>query len=165
MFTVKVLTVAVMTVVTFCCVTSFVAAQQATDSAVTVTTTDGSIFRDDATSTYIPPDETTTSYVPTANYPAVIASSTVNQRVNGGAEGIQQPNLNPAHPQGNCCIDYRCADGRFLMSPRGMAVSKTKYLSSSETIRVNAGIREWKLRLSELTLCQESVGGICFTNK
>jgi hypothetical protein len=37
-------------------------------------------------------------------------------------------------------IDYRCADGRFLMSPRGMEVSNTRYLSSSET-RVNAGIR------------------------
>jgi hypothetical protein len=61
-------------------------------------------------------------------------------------------------------IDYRCADGRFLMSPRGMAVSNTRYLSSSET-RVNAGIRAWKLHLSESTSCQESVGGICFTNK
>jgi hypothetical protein len=28
-------------------------------------------------------------------------------------------------------IDYRCADGRFLMSPRGMAVFNTRYLSSS----------------------------------
>ncbi len=37
-------------------------------------------------------------------------------------------------------IDYRCADSRFLMSPRGMAVSET---------RVNAGIRGWKLHLSE----------------
>jgi hypothetical protein len=37
-------------------------------------------------------------------------------------------------------IDYRCADGRFLMPPRGMAVSKTRYLSSSES-RVNAGIK------------------------
>jgi hypothetical protein len=35
--------------------------------------------------------------------------------------------------------DYRCADGRFLMSPRGVTVSNTRYLSSSET-RVNAGI-------------------------
>ncbi len=61
-------------------------------------------------------------------------------------------------------IDYRCADGRFLMSPRGMAVSNTRYLSSSET-RVNAGIRGWILHLSESNWCQESVGGICFTNK
>jgi hypothetical protein len=61
-------------------------------------------------------------------------------------------------------IDYRCADGRFLMSPRGMAVSNTRYISSSET-RVNAGIRGWKLHLSELTFCQESIGGICFPNK
>jgi hypothetical protein len=61
-------------------------------------------------------------------------------------------------------IDYRCADGRFLMSPRGMAVSNTRCLSSSET-RVNAGIRGWKLHLSESTWCQESFGGICFTNK
>ncbi len=59
---------------------------------------------------------------------------------------------------------YRCADGRFLMSPRGMAVSNTRYLSSSET-RVNAGIRARKLYLSESTRCQESVGGICSTNK
>ncbi len=56
-------------------------------------------------------------------------------------------------------IDYRCADGRFLMSPRGVAVSNTRYLSSSET-KVNAGIRGWKLLLSESTLCQESVGGV-----
>jgi hypothetical protein len=61
-------------------------------------------------------------------------------------------------------IDYRCADGRFLMSPRGVAVSNTRYLSSSET-RVYAGIRGWKLHLSESILCQESPGGICFTNK
>ncbi len=54
-------------------------------------------------------------------------------------------------------IDYRCADGRFLMSPRGMAVSNTKYFSSSET-RVNAGIKGWKWHLSESTWCQESVG-------
>ncbi len=46
-----------------------------------------------------------------------------------------------------------------------MAVSNTRYLSTSET-RVNAGIRGWKLHLSESTYwCQESVGGICFTNK
>ncbi len=61
--------------------------------------------------------------------------------------------------------EYRCADGRFLMSPRGMAVSNSSiYLSSSGT-RVNADIRGWKLHLSESTWCQESVGGICFTNK
>ncbi len=47
-------------------------------------------------------------------------------------------------------IHYRCADSRFLMSPRGMAVSNTRYLSSCET-RVNAGIRGWKLHLSEST--------------
>jgi hypothetical protein len=53
-------------------------------------------------------------------------------------------------------IDYAqhaqqdCADGRFLMSSRGMAVSNTRYLSISET-RVNAGIRAWKLHLSEST--------------
>jgi hypothetical protein len=45
-------------------------------------------------------------------------------------------------------IDYRCADGRFRMSPRGVAVSNHRYLSSSET-RVNAGIRGRKLHLSE----------------
>ncbi len=39
-------------------------------------------------------------------------------------------------------IDYICAHGRFLMSPSGMAVSNTRYLSSSGT-RVNAGIRGW----------------------
>ncbi len=50
------------------------------------------------------------------------------------------------------------------MSPRGMSVSNTRYLSSCET-RVNAGIRGRKLHLSESTWCQESVGGICFTNK
>jgi hypothetical protein len=41
-------------------------------------------------------------------------------------------------------IDYRCADGRFLVSTRGMSlmsVSNTKYLSSSET-RVNAGKKD-----------------------
>ncbi len=61
-------------------------------------------------------------------------------------------------------IDNRCADGRFLMSPRGMAVSNTRDLSSSET-RVNAATRGWKSHLSESTWCQESIGGICFTNK
>ncbi len=61
-------------------------------------------------------------------------------------------------------IDCICADGRFLMSPRGMAVSNTRYHSSSET-RVNGGIRGWKLHLSESTLCQQSVDGICLTKK
>jgi hypothetical protein len=64
----------------------------------------------------------------------------------------------------NKSIDYRCADGSFLMSPRGLAVSSTRYISSHET-RANASIRGWKLHLSESTWCQESVGGICFTNK
>ncbi len=45
-----------------------------------------------------------------------------------------------------------------------MAVSNTRYLSSSET-RVNTGIRGWKLHLSESTIYQESVGGICFSNE
>ncbi len=45
-------------------------------------------------------------------------------------------------------IDYICADGRFLMSPCGVAVSNRRYLSCSET-RVNAGIRGWKSHLSE----------------
>ncbi len=61
-------------------------------------------------------------------------------------------------------MDNRCADGRILMSPRVMAVSNARYLSSSET-RVNAGIKGWKLHLTESTRCQESVGGICFTNE
>ncbi len=43
-------------------------------------------------------------------------------------------------PKGKIVIDYRSADGRFLMSPRGVAVSNTRYLSSSER-RVYAGIR------------------------
>ncbi len=64
----------------------------------------------------------------------------------------------------NKSIDYRRADGSFLMSPRGLAVSSTRYISSHET-RANASIRGWKLHLSESTWCQESVGGICFTNK
>ncbi len=62
------------------------------------------------------------------------------------------------------CIDYRCVDCRFLMSPRGVATSNHRYLPSSET-RVNAGIRGRKLHLSESTWCQESAGVICFTNK
>ncbi len=61
-------------------------------------------------------------------------------------------------------IDYRCADGRFLMSPRGVAVSNARYLSSNETM-VYAGIRGWKLHLSESILCPESAGGFCFTKK
>jgi hypothetical protein len=59
---------------------------------------------------------------------------------------------------------WMCRRSFSDMSPRGMAVSNTRYLYSNET-RVNAGIRGWKLYLSESTLCQESVGGICFTNK
>jgi hypothetical protein len=59
---------------------------------------------------------------------------------------------------------YRCADGRFLMSPRGCWVSNHIHISSSKT-RVNAGIRGWKLHLSKFNRCQESVGGICFTKK
>ncbi len=40
----------------------------------------------------------------------------------------------------------------------------TKIFPAVKT-RVNAGIRQWKLHLSESTWCQESVGGICFTKK
>jgi hypothetical protein len=47
-------------------------------------------------------------------------------------------------------VDYRYADGRFTMSPRGVAVSIHVYLSSSET-RVNADSRKWKLYLPEST--------------
>jgi hypothetical protein len=61
-------------------------------------------------------------------------------------------------------IDHRYADGRFLMSPCGVAVSNHGYLSSSET-RVNAVIRGRKLHLSVSTLRHETVGGICFTDK
>ncbi len=50
------------------------------------------------------------------------------------------------------------------MLPRGVAISNTRHLSSSET-RINAGIRAWKSHLSESAWCQESVGGICFINK
>ncbi len=54
---------------------------------------------------------------------------------------------------------------QFLKSPRGVAVSNHRYLSSNET-RVKAGIRGWKLHLSESAWCQnKSVGYICFTNK
>ncbi len=48
------------------------------------------------------------------------------------------------------------------MSPRGKAVSNKNYLSSSEA---RVGIRRWKLNQSEQTWCQESIGGIRFTNK
>ncbi len=42
-------------------------------------------------------------------------------------------------------IDYRYADGRFTMSPRGViTVSNQNYLSTSETLRVNTGIQKWK---------------------
>jgi hypothetical protein len=61
-------------------------------------------------------------------------------------------------------IDYRCADGCFVMLPRGVAISNQNYLSSSET-RSNAGIRRQELYLSEWTWSQESIGGICYTNK
>jgi hypothetical protein len=46
-------------------------------------------------------------------------------------------------------LDYGYADGRFTMSPRGVAVSNLSYLSRGE-IRVNAGRRRWKLHLSQL---------------
>jgi hypothetical protein len=61
-------------------------------------------------------------------------------------------------------IEYRCADGRFLMSPRGVAIPNQNYLSSSET-RVNASLKTWKSHLSQSNWCQESIGGICFLNK
>jgi hypothetical protein len=41
--------------------------------------------------------------------------------------------------------------------------SNTRYLSSDET-RDNAGIKGWKLHLSESTRCPESVGSIRFPN-
>ncbi len=61
-------------------------------------------------------------------------------------------------------IDYQCADGRFLISPSDVAISHQNYLSSSGT-RVNACRRRRELYLSESNWCQESTGGICFTNK
>jgi hypothetical protein len=47
-------------------------------------------------------------------------------------------------------IDYRGAYSCFLTLPCGVAISNQNHLSSSET-RVNAGIRRWKLNLSEST--------------
>jgi hypothetical protein len=61
-------------------------------------------------------------------------------------------------------IDYRYADGRFMMSPHGVTVSKQNDLFSSDT-RVNAAIRRWQLHLSESTRCHKCIGGICFTYK
>ncbi len=60
-------------------------------------------------------------------------------------------------------IDYRCADGRFLVLPRGVAVSNHLCLFRSET-RVNTGMRGWKWHLSESTSRQKSAGYICFTD-
>jgi hypothetical protein len=59
-------------------------------------------------------------------------------------------------------MDYSYANGRFSMSKRNVTVSDRNYLSSSET-KVNAGIRRWKLHLSESAWCQESNGCIIFT--
>jgi hypothetical protein len=47
-------------------------------------------------------------------------------------------------------IDYRYADGRFTMSPRGVDVPNHRYLSNSDA-RVNAGMRRWTLHLPEPT--------------
>jgi hypothetical protein len=79
-------------------------------------------------------------------------------------EHLTECRIEPVQFASGMGIDYKCADGRCLMSPHGMAVSYHKYLPSSET-RINAGIRGWKRYLSEWTCCQESAGGICFTNK
>jgi hypothetical protein len=60
-------------------------------------------------------------------------------------------------------IDYWCTYGRFLMSPRAVAISNQNYVSSSKT-RVSAGIKRQKLYISEWNSCQESIGGICIAN-
>jgi hypothetical protein len=44
-------------------------------------------------------------------------------------------------------IGYRCADGRFLMSQRGVAVSNHSYLSSSETRVKMMGITPIRINL------------------
>ncbi len=54
--------------------------------------------------------------------------------------------------------------GQFTTSSCGVAVLNHRYLSSSET-SVNDGTRRWKLHVPQSTWCQESIGGICFTNK
>ncbi len=55
-------------------------------------------------------------------------------------------------------VDLRCRHAAWQFQ------STARYPSSSET-RFNVGIRRWKLHLPEPTWCQESIGGICFTNK
>jgi hypothetical protein len=60
-------------------------------------------------------------------------------------------------------IDYRYADGRFTMSPRGATDINQNYLSSSET-RVYAGIKKMKIAPVRITLRLEATGGICFIN-
>ncbi len=60
--------------------------------------------------------------------------------VSGSACNKQRGVVCPKRAYAALSIYYRCADGRFLMLPRGVAVSSHRYISSSETM-VSAVIR------------------------
>ncbi len=61
-------------------------------------------------------------------------------------------------------IDYRCEDGRFLVSTSCVTISNPDSLCSCAT-GVNLGIRSWKKHLSEWARCQKAIGGIYFTKQ
>jgi hypothetical protein len=61
-------------------------------------------------------------------------------------------------------LDYRCGDGRFLVSSSCVTYSNPISLSSNET-GDNPGIRSWKLQLSDWAQYQKAIGGVYFTKK
>ncbi len=56
-------------------------------------------------------------------------------------------------------IDYRCAEGRFSLSARGMTILNSPSLSSSKT-EVRNGMKSWKARLLLSAERQEAMGGL-----
>jgi hypothetical protein len=61
-------------------------------------------------------------------------------------------------------IDYRCEDGRFLVSSGFITIPNSDLLPSSET-RANPENQNWKKHPSEWAQCQEAIADKYFTKK
>jgi hypothetical protein len=64
------------------------------------------------------------------------------------------------------CIEYRCADGRFWLSTRGVTILNSLSSSSSKT-EIRNGINSWWKAhlLSSSAERQEAIGGLWFSKK
>jgi hypothetical protein len=92
----------------------------------------------------------------------VAASGNYSRAVTFGRQLTSDSSSHRRTEEGN--IDYRCEDGRLMVSASCVTISNLDSLSTSETGN-NSGIRSWKKHSSEWARCQKAIGGIYFTKK